>query len=85
MDARREGDEEGSTIAMQLTLVPKFQAPKIPSQEYIFIIDRSGSMSNTPIETAKRTLIMLLRLTAYRADYIQYIQLWQQSYKPMAE
>ncbi|KAG6377331.1 hypothetical protein JVT61DRAFT_15121 [Boletus reticuloceps] len=56
------GDEEGSIIAMQLTLVPKFQAPKIPSQEYIFIIDRSGSMSNTPIETAKRTLIILLRL-----------------------
>ncbi|KAF8431323.1 hypothetical protein L210DRAFT_3416402 [Boletus edulis BED1] len=65
MDARREGDEEGSTVAMQLTLVPKFQAPKIPSQEYIFIIDRSGSMSNTPIETAKRTLIMLLRLLPF--------------------
>lgn len=55
-------DGEGSTIAMQLTLVPKFQAPKVPSQEYIFVIDRSGSMSNAPIETAKRTLIMLLRL-----------------------
>lgn len=62
LDARRDGDGEGSTIAMQLTLVPKFQAPKIPSQEYIFIIDRSGSMSGPSIETAKRTLVMLLRL-----------------------
>ncbi|KAF9232854.1 vault protein inter-alpha-trypsin domain-containing protein [Melanogaster broomeanus] len=50
------------TVAMQLTLVPEFQAPKIPSQEYIFVIDRSGSMGGSPMETAKRTLAMLLRL-----------------------
>jgi hypothetical protein len=62
LDAKGDGDGEGSTIAMQLTLVPKFQAPKVPSQEYIFVIDRSGSMANHPIETAKRTLTMLLRL-----------------------
>ena len=62
LDARGDGDGGGYTIAMQLTLVPKFQAPKVPSQEYIFIIDRSGSMANRPIETAKRTLTMLLRL-----------------------
>lgn len=62
LDARRNIDGEGSTIALQLTLVPKFLAPKVPSQEYIFIIDRSGSMTNNPIETAKRTLTMLLRL-----------------------
>ncbi|KAF8550227.1 VIT-domain-containing protein [Imleria badia] len=62
LDARRDDDEEGSIIAMQLTLVPKFQAPKVPSQEYIFIIDRSGSMGGSSIETAKRTLTILLRL-----------------------
>jgi hypothetical protein len=64
LDARLggDGDGEGSTIAMQLSLVPKFQAPKVPSQEYIFIIDRSYSMDGDPIETAKRTLTMLLRL-----------------------
>jgi len=62
LGARRDGDRESSTIAMQLTLVPKFQAPKIPSQEYIFIIDRSYSMIGDSIETAKRTLAMLLRL-----------------------
>ncbi|KAH0831411.1 hypothetical protein J3R83DRAFT_14082 [Lanmaoa asiatica] len=62
LGARGDRDGEGSTIAMQLTLVPKFQAPKVLSQEYIFIIDRSGSMTNAPIETAKRTLTMLLRL-----------------------
>ncbi|KAG8219006.1 hypothetical protein J3R82DRAFT_4762 [Butyriboletus roseoflavus] len=62
LSAMGDGDRQGSTIAMQLTLVPKFQAPKVPSQEYIFIIDRSGSMDDAPIETAKRTLTMLLRL-----------------------
>lgn len=56
----RGGEEE--TIAMQLTLVPAFQAPRVPSQEYIFVIDRSGSMNGPSIETAKRTLSMLIRL-----------------------
>ncbi|KAG9310060.1 hypothetical protein JVU11DRAFT_9665 [Chiua virens] len=60
--AEEAGNGDGSTTAIQLTLIPKFLAPKIPSQEYIFIIDRSGSMSGAPIETAKRTLTMLLRL-----------------------
>ncbi|KAH7889185.1 hypothetical protein F5I97DRAFT_1842335 [Phlebopus sp. FC_14] len=47
---------------MQLTLVPSFELPRIPSQEYIFVMDRSGSMDGLPMETAKRTLAMLLRL-----------------------
>lgn len=62
LDARRDGDGGAPTIAIQFTHVPKFQAPKVPSQEYIFIIDRSGSMGGAPMETAKRTLTMLLRL-----------------------
>ncbi|KAG9310061.1 hypothetical protein JVU11DRAFT_9666 [Chiua virens] len=56
-----EGNE-GATVAMQLTLVPKFLARKVLSQEYIFVIDRSYSMYGRSIETAKRTLSMLLRL-----------------------
>ncbi|KIM54503.1 hypothetical protein SCLCIDRAFT_1221885 [Scleroderma citrinum Foug A] len=50
------------TIGMQLTLVPSFKVPRISSQEYIFLIDKSGSMGGSRIETAKRTLSMLLRL-----------------------
>ncbi|PSR78278.1 hypothetical protein PHLCEN_2v7474 [Hermanssonia centrifuga] len=49
------------SVAMQLTVVPKFNLPTISSQEYIFIVDRSGSMRGDRIETAKRTLVMLLR------------------------
>lgn len=49
------------TIAMQLSIVPKFKLPLMPQQEYIFLVDRSGSMSGQRIETAKRALVMLLR------------------------
>lgn len=52
--------EEGH-VAMQLALVPKFKLPPIPAQEYIFLVDRSGSMEGDRIETAKRGLMMLLR------------------------
>lgn len=57
-----EHDPRGSgSLAMQLTLMPKFDLPPVQSQEYIFLVDRSGSMRNSRIETAKRTLSMLLR------------------------
>ncbi|KAI6130833.1 hypothetical protein EDD17DRAFT_475454 [Pisolithus thermaeus] len=49
-------------IGMQLTLVPSFKVPRNPSQEYLFVIDISGSMAGARIETAKHTLLMLLRL-----------------------
>lgn len=56
-----EKDDKHGSVSMQLTLVSKFDLPPIMSQEYIFLIDRSGSMSGDRIETAKRTLVMLLR------------------------
>lgn len=56
-----EKDQKHGSVSMQLTVVPKFDLPPIPSQEYIFLVDRSGSMAGTRIETAKRTLVMLLR------------------------
>ena len=50
-----------SSVAMQLTLVPNITLPNVPQQEYIFLVDRSGSMNGGRIETAKRALMMLLR------------------------
>jgi hypothetical protein len=55
-------DPEGirsDTIAMQLTIVPNFQLPPVKGQEYIFLVDRSGSMSGARIETAKRFVYKL--------------------------
>ena len=49
------------TVAMQLSIVPKFNLPSVSQQEYIFLVDRSGSMGGERIETAKRALVMLLR------------------------
>ncbi|TCD67189.1 hypothetical protein EIP91_000416 [Steccherinum ochraceum] len=51
------------SVAMQLTLVPKFELPPNPMKEYIFVLDRSSSMtvgSPQRIDMARRTLIMLL-------------------------
>jgi uncharacterized protein with von Willebrand factor type A (vWA) domain len=65
LDAPRcfaERDSRGQTVAMQLTMVPKFKLPPIPEQEFIFVVDRSGSMGGERIDTAKRTLKVLLRM-----------------------
>src|SRR5882757_2621398 len=64
----------GDTIAMQLLFVPKFKMPRVPSQEYIFVIDHSGSMSRNPMETAERTLEILLHIARLTNDF-QYLKL----------
>jgi len=62
LDETRRNQENGVTLALQLVLIPKFRLPPIPAQEYLFVIDRSGSMAGAPIMTATRTLNMLLRM-----------------------
>jgi hypothetical protein len=49
------------TTALSLTLVPRFDIPPILSQEYIFLIDRSGSMQGSAVENAKRAFLVLLK------------------------
>ncbi|THG94547.1 hypothetical protein EW026_g6946 [Hermanssonia centrifuga] len=63
LDAPRCFAQRGpdGSIAMQLTVVPKFNLPTVSGQEYIFLVDRSGSMGGDRIETARRALVMLLR------------------------
>lgn len=56
------GRRLGDTLALQFTIVPKFNLPAISAQEYLFLVDRSGSMSGSRIETAKDTLALLLRV-----------------------
>ncbi|CAG8752184.1 1154_t:CDS:2, partial [Acaulospora colombiana] len=55
-----EGAEE-TTDAYALTLVPKFDLPPLPSQEYIFLVDRSGSMGGGRMNSVKASLQIMLR------------------------
>lgn len=50
--------KHSDTLAMQFTLVPNFKLPPVAGQEYIFVVDRSGSMAGARIETAKRLWIL---------------------------
>lgn len=51
----------GATVAVQLTVVPKFGIRPLPAQEYLFLVDRSGSMGQSDrIKTARDTLMMLV-------------------------
>ncbi|KAJ7058065.1 hypothetical protein C8F01DRAFT_926916, partial [Mycena amicta] len=64
------------TTAIALTLVPRFQLPgDVPAQEYIFLVDRSGSMSHARIITAKKALVVLLRALPSRntSTYFQIV------------
>lgn len=63
LDAPRCFAQRGpdGTVAFQLNVVPKFNLPSVPQQEYIFLVDRSASMMGSRITMAKRTLVMLLR------------------------
>lgn len=54
--------KRADTIAMRLSFVPKFEMPRVASHEYIFVVDRTSSMSGAPMETTKRTLEMLFHL-----------------------
>lgn len=49
------------TVALQLMLIPHFELPPVPQQEYLFLVDRSGSMSGGRIEMAKQCVSLLLR------------------------
>ncbi|EJD54373.1 hypothetical protein AURDEDRAFT_179544 [Auricularia subglabra TFB-10046 SS5] len=54
--------ERGSTsAAIALTLVPHFGQPLLPAQEYIFLIDRSGSMDGGRIAAVRAALQIMLR------------------------
>ncbi|BGP23824.1 von Willebrand domain containing protein [Rhodotorula toruloides] len=57
---------DGKSAAVSLTLVPRFKLPEVQGQEYIFLVDRSGSMGawsegEGRIGMARKALVVLLR------------------------
>ena len=53
---------EKKTVALSLTLVPRFGVESIDSQEYVFLIDRSGSMNEeSRIDFAKNALLIFMK------------------------
>lgn len=74
------------TIALQLMMIPHFDLPPIPKQEYLFLIDRSSSMTGERIEIARQSVILLLRClpsrnTAFNVSHFStdHGHLWPQS------
>ncbi|KDR71708.1 hypothetical protein GALMADRAFT_776428 [Galerina marginata CBS 339.88] len=55
---RRPADR---TIAMSLTFVPQFKLDRLPTQEYVFLVDRSGSMAGSQMMRAKEALVIFLQ------------------------
>ncbi|KAF5391181.1 hypothetical protein D9757_003124 [Collybiopsis confluens] len=50
------------TTALALTFVPRFNLPDVPGgMEYIFLVDRSGSMEGQNIQLVREALVVLLR------------------------
>ncbi|KAJ3815045.1 hypothetical protein F5876DRAFT_31533, partial [Lentinula aff. lateritia] len=58
----RPSSPNHNTTAMALTFVPRFKIPDVSQgMEYIFMIDRSGSMYGRNIQLVKDALVVLLR------------------------
>ncbi|KAJ7599217.1 von Willebrand factor type A domain-containing protein [Mycena floridula] len=61
------------TVAMCLTLIPKFNLPDPSTQEFIFLIDRSGSMDGSRISAARKALVIMLRSLPRRNTFFQIV------------
>ncbi|KAJ7041171.1 vault protein inter-alpha-trypsin domain-containing protein [Mycena alexandri] len=77
------------TTALAFTLVPRFKLPDVARQEFIFLVDRSGSMNGFRILAAKRALIVMLRSLPVKDSVFQIASfgnactmLWDEGSRP---
>ncbi|KAJ7774003.1 von Willebrand factor type A domain-containing protein, partial [Mycena metata] len=62
-----------NTAALALTLVPRFTLPDLARQEFILLVDRSGSMTNKRISAAHKALVVLLRALPHQDSLFQVV------------
>ncbi|KDR70039.1 hypothetical protein GALMADRAFT_214797 [Galerina marginata CBS 339.88] len=75
------------TIAMSMTFVPRFRPDPLPTQEYIFLVDRSSSMNpHDRIGYAKEALTLFLKSLPFEGTFFNvysygasYSSLWRSS------
>ncbi|KAJ7145809.1 von Willebrand factor type A domain-containing protein [Mycena epipterygia] len=77
------------TVAMALTLVPRFKLPDLSRQEFVFLVDRSGSMGGQRIAAARKALVVMLRALPHQDSLFQIMSfgsrttfLWPHGSKP---
>ncbi|KAJ6476269.1 von Willebrand factor type A domain-containing protein, partial [Mycena sanguinolenta] len=59
------------TTALAFTVVPRFKLPDVSRQEFVFLVDRSGSMGGACITAAKKALIVMLRSLPVKESLFQ--------------
>ncbi|KAJ7584986.1 von Willebrand factor type A domain-containing protein, partial [Mycena floridula] len=67
------------TIGMALTLVPKFHLPDPITQEFIFLVDRSGSMQGSRMAAARKALVIMLRSLPRKNTFFQIVSFGSRS------
>ncbi|KAJ7682857.1 von Willebrand factor type A domain-containing protein [Mycena rosella] len=78
-----------NTVALGLTLVPRFKLPDLSRQEFVFLVDRSGSMSGKRMAAARHALVVMLRALPHEGSLFQIMSfgsrctaLWAAGSKP---
>lgn len=62
---------KNESVALALSLVPRFTLPDLKRQEFIFLVDRSGSMHGSRIAAASKALIIMLRSLPHINTFFQ--------------
>jgi hypothetical protein len=77
------------TAALALTFVPRFTLPDLERQEFILVVDRSGSMEGPRIAAARKALVVLLRALPHKDTLFQLVSfgfratsLWSSGSRP---